>query len=602
MKTPRGASESSTTSDNTTEFIDIVKKYDVVYNTHNPDYKNVEVKMKVWSQIAEEIGLSVDASKRKWKNLRDSYTKYLRSFRVGTKTSKKYQYWAHADHMDFLKPYQGPGRHSNGNSNSSNSLKTEDTEDTECDFGFQVLTKAAGTNSSSEDDLKFNSAAAMPTSTTTTVVPTAQASLAPPPPQGPAAAAAAVAPPPPPPPSSSSSLTVTTLPPAVCSTMTNTTVTAVPAATNQIPAHFPLSAVVSLPAASAAFSPNNAAAINCMAPSSNNIAASAAASIAALTNNCSGAPAVTATAGALVLPVPSLPTVQLPPVQAHNKPLLGPISTMGPTNMPPAQIFPLPPLANVPKPTALMPASSAASSVGCLIIEPQLFASADTFKKELSAPTIGLFHNITSPATSTASTARINPPLISKIRRVQPSPQTAAINLSFSAMQQTANNNNNNSNSNTNMNNNNNSSQPPPAKVRKTSDRAEVDISAILQANRDLDANTLFFLSLARMVRAMPTKFQSLAKMRCMRIVSDIELELENATECGGMQPNDDSHGSKFCSIDSSPSPPDGATIIPNNPVSDTGPTEHFVYVMSPSRVESMIDISSDEDGTMNGN
>ncbi|CAD7013570.1 unnamed protein product [Ceratitis capitata] len=61
MKTPRGASESSTTSDNTTEFIDIVKKYDVVYNTHNPDYKNVEVKMKVWSQIAEEIGLSVAA-------------------------------------------------------------------------------------------------------------------------------------------------------------------------------------------------------------------------------------------------------------------------------------------------------------------------------------------------------------------------------------------------------------------------------------------------------------------------------------------------------------------------------------------------------------
>lgn len=51
-----------------------------------------------------------EASKRKWKNLRDSYTKYLRSFRVGTKTSKKYQYWAHADHMEFLKPFQGPGR------------------------------------------------------------------------------------------------------------------------------------------------------------------------------------------------------------------------------------------------------------------------------------------------------------------------------------------------------------------------------------------------------------------------------------------------------------------------------------------------------------
>lgn len=55
----RAISESSTTSDNTSDFIDIVKKYDVVYNNHNPDYKNVEVKMKVWTQIADEIGLSV---------------------------------------------------------------------------------------------------------------------------------------------------------------------------------------------------------------------------------------------------------------------------------------------------------------------------------------------------------------------------------------------------------------------------------------------------------------------------------------------------------------------------------------------------------------
>lgn len=59
MKVARAISESSTTSDNTSDFIDIVKKYDVVYNNHNPDYKNVEVKMKVWTQIADEIGLSV---------------------------------------------------------------------------------------------------------------------------------------------------------------------------------------------------------------------------------------------------------------------------------------------------------------------------------------------------------------------------------------------------------------------------------------------------------------------------------------------------------------------------------------------------------------
>lgn len=53
----------------------------------------------------------VDTCKRKWKNLRDSYTKYLRSYRAGTKASKKYQSWAHAEHMDFLRPFQGPGRY-----------------------------------------------------------------------------------------------------------------------------------------------------------------------------------------------------------------------------------------------------------------------------------------------------------------------------------------------------------------------------------------------------------------------------------------------------------------------------------------------------------
>lgn len=60
QKPQRGfISESSTISDNTSDFIEIVKKYEVVYNNHHPDYKNVEVKAKIWSQIAEEIGLSV---------------------------------------------------------------------------------------------------------------------------------------------------------------------------------------------------------------------------------------------------------------------------------------------------------------------------------------------------------------------------------------------------------------------------------------------------------------------------------------------------------------------------------------------------------------
>uniref|UniRef100_A0A1B0G1P7 Uncharacterized protein n=1 Tax=Glossina morsitans morsitans TaxID=37546 RepID=A0A1B0G1P7_GLOMM len=111
-----------------------------------------------------------------------------------------------------------------------------------------------------------------------------------------------------------------------------------------------------------------------------------------------------------------------------------------------------------------MPSSSSASSVGCLIIEPQLFASAASFKKELtnsatyiSTSNFNNYNNINHQVNPTTTTAiRFNPALITKIRRVQPSPKSSAINLT--------------------------------AKIRKTFDP---EATAILQANRDLDANTL---------------------------------------------------------------------------------------------------------------
>ncbi|KAM7344846.1 uncharacterized protein ACRADG_011408 isoform 1-T1 [Cochliomyia hominivorax] len=572
MKSQRGGlSESSTTSDNTTDFIEIVKKHDIVYNTHHPDYKNVEVKLKVWSQIADEIGLTVDASKRKWKNLRDSYTKYLRSFRVGTKTSKKYQFWAHAEHMDFLKPYQGPGRSTN------NIPAVKDEEDNECDLGYQVLSKATS-NPPDEEDLKPNSSI-----------------------------------------------------------------------TNNVLKNMP-----SITAANIAnLLPNYAA----------NGGSGIKTSGMGLTIPSGGSAVTTSLAGTIMLPVPSLPTVQLPP-SLTAKPILGNLVTSSATapaiastvssaslnnssytapaslatltsssSSVASQVFTLPQLsAKGPIP---MPASNTASSVGCLIIEPQLFASADTFKKEFSnsssvystsstaqiTPTgLQIYPNVSShvsAASSQAMTNRLNPPLITKIRRVQPSPQSSAINLSFSSNTPSTTTPTSLSNfqtngytsiSNTfmpptlggsttitatssNSNGNVGVAGPPPIKKLKS---AEVDISAILQANRDLDANTLFFLSLARSVRSMPTKFQSLAKMRCMRIVSDIEMELDNiSNEVNGVDHNN--VNTKYCTNETDAPPP----AMGNN-INETPHSEHFVYVMSPSRVESMIDLSSDDENAAN--
>lgn len=155
----------------------------------------------------------------------------------------------------------------------------------------------------------------------------------------------------------------------------------------------------------------------------------------------------------------------------------------------------------------------------------------------------------------------------------------------------------------------------PPAKIRK---RGDLDIAAILHANRELDANTLFFLSLARQVRAMPAKCQSLAKMRCMIIVNDLELECDNvgggnmessqnttsgtaitagtATGNNRHHHNQHSHHSDNMSMDRLSS-----TAASAAGGGESQP-EHFVYVMSPSRVEGLIALSSDEDNTVNGN
>ncbi|XP_075167336.1 uncharacterized protein LOC142239435 isoform X2 [Haematobia irritans] len=499
--------------------------------------------------------------------------------------------------MDFLKPYQGPGRSNNG------IILQKDEDETECDLGFQVLAKA--TSNSTDEDVK-------------------QTTLG----------------------NSTSNLFASSL-------------------ANVLPNFV------------------GGAGIFTSTSSSSSLG---------LTTATSGTNGFSTT-GPLVLPVPSLPTVQLPP-SLTAKPILSGMpnascatngisissqssshSTTTTTNSSTSQIssslssltaatpsslasqiFALPQLsAKGPIP---MPANNTASSVGCLIIEPQLFASADTFKKEFGNVSSGSTSSANSCITSTTSKTQItpsnlsiypninaqvtpvsaaasmanatnllNPPMITKIRRVQPSPhhQTpTAINLSYnstapvvssaclslpSSLSYTGPNgffstapnllpNNFTTNFAANLTPVSNTvttttlNGPSPAKRLKT---AELEISAILQANRDLDANTLFFLSLARSVRSMPTKFQSLAKMRCMRIVSDIELELDNVN-CDGSDVNSPNNN-KYCT-NNTDSPPSAIGSHINEPPQ----SEHFVYVMSPSRVEGMIDLSSDDENTQSVN
>lgn len=99
----------------------------------------------------------------------------------------------------------------------------------------------------------------------------------------------------------------------------------------------------------------------------------------------------------------------------------------------------------------------------------------------------------------------------------------------------------------------------------------------------------MFFLSLAKSVRSMPRKYQVDVKMRCMKIVSDVEMELENSLFDSNLN-----NRSFKLSVNNSQ---DQDPLAPQ-----TDNSEHFLYVMSPSKVEAMIDISSDDEHPDNRN
>lgn len=50
--------------------------------------------------------ISGDGIKKKWKNIRDSYAKYLRSTKTKTgQSAKRYKNWQWAKQMEAFKPY-----------------------------------------------------------------------------------------------------------------------------------------------------------------------------------------------------------------------------------------------------------------------------------------------------------------------------------------------------------------------------------------------------------------------------------------------------------------------------------------------------------------
>ncbi|KAL1488157.1 hypothetical protein ABEB36_015115 [Hypothenemus hampei] len=96
--------------DFTEKLIEHVKKYNVLYDMSHADYKNIRIKNKVWDEIAKDMGKHTgDDLKKRWKNLRDCFSKYLRSEKTRTgqaaKSICRYKTWPWAQHMEVFKPF-----------------------------------------------------------------------------------------------------------------------------------------------------------------------------------------------------------------------------------------------------------------------------------------------------------------------------------------------------------------------------------------------------------------------------------------------------------------------------------------------------------------
>ncbi|KAL1516119.1 hypothetical protein ABEB36_000040 [Hypothenemus hampei] len=141
----------------TEKLIEIVKRYPILYDLSHGDYKNVRKKDKVWEKIGAEINESGDEVKKKWKNLRDSYIRNLKSNKTKTgQAAKVGKKWQWSDQMEMFRPFLSFSKTSSNISgivdNNSESLFSEhsladtETSDTSCETGE----KRPVTSSSSE--------------------------------------------------------------------------------------------------------------------------------------------------------------------------------------------------------------------------------------------------------------------------------------------------------------------------------------------------------------------------------------------------------------------------------------------------------------------
>ncbi|XP_053958944.1 uncharacterized protein LOC128863685 [Anastrepha ludens] len=93
----------------TEKLIEEIKHYPILYDRRVMRGKENVEKEEAWISLTDrlpaDLKLTVDDTKKRWRTLKDCYSKYLRSGKTNNRFEKRYRSWRWSGHMDFFNSY-----------------------------------------------------------------------------------------------------------------------------------------------------------------------------------------------------------------------------------------------------------------------------------------------------------------------------------------------------------------------------------------------------------------------------------------------------------------------------------------------------------------
>ncbi|KAL4127218.1 hypothetical protein QTP88_011408 [Uroleucon formosanum] len=117
-----------------------VQKNSILFNIRDKNYKNIILKDIFWKDISLKLGKSMDVTKKRWKNIRDSYSRNKRKPSTGSAASIKKK-WTLAPHLGFLEQVEWE------RSSTSNVTQTQELGS----FAQELDTSNQGYDTSNQD-------------------------------------------------------------------------------------------------------------------------------------------------------------------------------------------------------------------------------------------------------------------------------------------------------------------------------------------------------------------------------------------------------------------------------------------------------------------